>query len=140
MHWRITLFLMFWAFAVCAQEVNMPKPDNYYRKHAAWITMMEDTAANYFVTMKAFELYWENHERPLEKDEVLKEEHRGEREQKHFVRNLFRKQQPEARELAEAYKRFEFWRMNAQPYVQPDGTILSKDEQLRIWQQERNRQ
>lgn len=131
--------LTMWAGLLTAQEFEMPKPDNYYRRNPAWITMMEDSNANYFVAVRAFELYWENHQRPMEKDELLKEEYKEEREQKHFARNLFRKQQPGARELAEAYKRFEFWRMNAQPYVQPDGTILTKDEQLRIWQQERNR-
>lgn len=117
----------------------MPKSDRYYKKSAEWLQMMDDPSSNYFQTLRAFELYWEKNDKPLKRDAILSEEHVESRENKRFVKRLFRKEKQMDQSVVEGYKRFEFWKMEVEPYVQEDGRILTKDEQLEIWKQEKNR-
>lgn len=136
----ITLvFLTLSAAMLYAQQIILPKPDNHYRKNAEWVQMMADPSANYYHTVRAFELYFEQHSKPLDRDDVLSEEFTAEREQRNFIKKLFSREREMPIELKEAYKRFRFWRRETEPWVQPDGSILSKEEQLKIWQQERNK-
>ena len=34
-------------------------------------------------------------------------------------------------------KKFEHWKMQVQHYVQPNGQIITKDEQLKMWEAEK---
>lgn len=135
----ITSLLITASTLLVAQQVVLPKPDNHFRKNAEWVQMMDDPSANYYHTLRAFELYFEQHSKPLDRDDVLSEEYTADREQRNFIKKLFSREKEMPIELKEAYKRFRFWRRETEPWVQPDGSILSKEEQLKIWQQERNK-
>lgn len=122
-----------------AQQVVMPKSDAFYRKNPAWIQLMESENPNFFVVEKAFELYWENREKPLEEHDVIGEAKENEKMEKHYIKRLFKKNTPSEKEMFFEVKRYKQWHMLVQPYVQDDGSILSRDEQLEIWRKEQAR-
>jgi hypothetical protein len=117
----------------------MPKSDRHYRVNADWLKMMDDPNANYFQTIRAYELYWEKNEKPLKRDAVLSEEHLEDRTETRFIKRMFRREKETDQAILDGYKRFDFWKMEVEPYVQDDGSILTKDQQLEIWKKEKTR-
>lgn len=105
-----------------------------------WITMMDDPNVNFFVIEKSFNDYWKGKELPVEEDEILDVKNNSER--KRGFLGLFKRKESEERkegqQYAFEYKKYQWWRRQVLPYVQPDGTILSKDQQIRIWQQQKD--
>ena len=118
---------------VLAQEGNSEKD---YKKNARWIQMMDDPNVNFYEAEKAFNIFWEDRGEP-EKEQG--EEHEKER---HFsVKRIFvseEKLEWENLQYATEYKRYKQWRMDVLPFVQPDGSILSKEEQEEIWKHARD--
>ena len=117
--------------------------DADYKKHPYWIEMIKDPNVNYFEAIKAYELFWEGKEIPHEEDEKIgqkttadEKEHRGEERRE-------RREKKREREFQQKYgldcKKFEHWKMMVKPYVQEDGRILSKEEQLKIWEEQRQK-
>ena len=131
-----------------AQEFS-EKQIKQWEKNPDWITMMEDENANYFETIAAYEAFWKNHEMPVEEDQILraprdqkeKVESRSEiRKRKREERKMEKEEQEEAvlrHKYAFAVKKFKHWKITVEPYVQPDGRILSKAEQLKLHEQQR---
>jgi hypothetical protein len=108
-----------------------------YNKDPHWISMMTDPNVNYFEAKKAFNAYWANHELPEEEGEM-----EGEKEEKErsLVSRLLKseaKVEAEKMEMKIPFKRFKRWEMEVAPYVQSDGSILSTEEQMKIWEQSR---
>lgn len=131
----VLLFLLATS-TVFAQEVKYPKNPNY-KKHAYWVQMMDDPNVNFFVAEKAFETFWENRGEP-EKEQHEEGEH--EKEQHSLIKRIFvseEKLEYENMQYASEYKRYKQWRMDVLPFVQPDGSILSPEEQLEIWKHSR---
>ena len=99
--------------------------------------MMDDSSVNYFEAVKAYDDFWANRKKPLEEDEII-----GEKRKKSLWDRIFasreEKQEVEANKYKFECKKFEHWKFVMQPYVQPDGRILSTDEQLEIWKNQRS--
>ena len=113
------------------QVTSSDKKINYV-KHPYWIDMMSDPNANYFETVKAFEAFWGKRVQPSEEGEMGEGgEEEKERESK---KALLEKDGINYRLEC---KRFRQWKRNVEPYVQPDGRILSAEEQLEIWKKQR---
>jgi len=91
---------------------------------------MDDPKVNYFEAVKAFDAYWKGRTKPVEEKEVFNNFN-----QKKIV--AIRKTEREAKEYAFEYKKFLFWQQQVLPYVQPDGSILSTEQRLRIFEQEK---
>ncbi|MBO9728285.1 MAG: hypothetical protein J7623_06565 [Chitinophaga sp.] len=105
-----------------------------------WIAMMDDPNVNFFVIEKSFNDYWKGKELPVEEDEILDVKNNSERK-RGFLGLFKRKESAERKEsekYAFQYKKYQWWRRQVLPYVQPDGTILTKDQQIRIWQQQKD--
>lgn len=134
----ITLFGL-GLFSVFSQQKNYS--DKYLSKHPVWIQMVDKEETNYFEATKAFDLYWKNRELPLEEEEVLDSKFQKERkaDEKGFFYRLFHRNEEEARKYAFEYKKFKHWQRSVEPYVQEDGRILSKAEQLQIFEAEKKR-
>ncbi len=111
----------------------------YMMKHPVWIEMMDNPEVNYFEAVKAFNLFWKNRDSPVEEEEVLGKKHDQEKRKHGFVFRLFQKREEAARLYAFEHKKFKHWLLMVEPYVQPDGHILSKEAQLKIWEQEKQR-
>lgn len=91
-----------------------------------WVRMMDDPNVNYFQAVNAFERF-------------MKEQEEAEGEEQ-------RERAGEARSLEEEenegpystdIKRFNAWKRNMYPYVQPDGSILSPEQQMEVWKNQR---
>lgn len=85
--------------------------------------MMNDPHANYYNTVAAFNLYWENRERPTEesgegKDIYGKEKTEAEKE----------KDAQKSLQYVYEYKQFLNWQERYKNLVKPDGTIMSAEE------------
>lgn len=113
------------------------KPAKDYSKHPYWIEMMDDSTVNYFEAVKAYDEFWANRKKPREEDEII-----GEKRKKSLWDRIFstreEKQEAEANKYKFLCKKFEHWKFIVQPYVQPDGRILSTEEQLELWKKQRS--
>ncbi|MFI5218788.1 MAG: hypothetical protein ACHQNT_04805 [Bacteroidia bacterium] len=121
------------------------KSSKEYSKYPFWIEMIEDPSVNYFEAVKAYDEFWANRKKPKEEDEIIGEKFyssTAEKKKKSLWDRLFvtreEKQEAEANKYKFDCKKFEHWKFVMQPYVQPDGRILSTDEQLELWKKQRS--
>ncbi|MBO9703334.1 MAG: hypothetical protein J7604_24180 [Sporocytophaga sp.] len=106
-----------------------------YKKHPVWVDMLKDQShLNYYETVTAFETFWE--ERPKPKEKELEKGKKGKKEKKRSLPKRLlksdKKLKRESNRLVVEWKSFESWRREVQPFVQPDGTILSEERMLQI--------
>ena len=117
---------------------------NDYATNPRWIKMMDDPNVNFFEIEKAFNEFWQGKELPIEENEILDVKKNSERKRKFFLGTLFKKKTAEEKNDAEKYafeyKKYQWWRRQVLPYVQPDGRILSQDEQVEIVRQQKELQ
>jgi hypothetical protein len=96
-----------------------------------WVKMMDDPQVNYFTAKKEFENFWKNKERPTEEKETF-----GNFQTKKETKVKAAKT-ADAQKYSFEYKKFLNWQREIAPYVQPDGHILSVEERIKIWEQEK---
>ena len=139
---RITLlsvFLICFSISVQAQEFSKEQLKRW-KLNADWIALMDDSTANYFAVVTAFNTFWEHHEMPVEEDQILRGS-KDEKETRGFLRKLFRGSEKKEREMRHRYafavKKYRHWLILVEPYVQPDGTILTKMQQHDLWKTQR---
>ncbi|MDB5255927.1 MAG: hypothetical protein JWM14_622 [Chitinophagaceae bacterium] len=123
--------------AASAQSLDK-KTQKYYANNPVWVEMMKNPSVNFFEVNAAFEQYWAQREKPeLENEEELGEQKEKERS---LISKLFKSEKAEKAERNEyafAYKQYLKWRIEVEPFVQPDGRILSQDEQHEVWEKSR---
>lgn len=97
--------------------------------------MMNDTNANYFETVKAFDAFWEGKEIPKGENEEIGEDIEP------SAKKSNRKSKKE--ESDESYrfqvKKYYHWQERVLPYVQENGHILTPTERLEIWNTKNNK-
>jgi hypothetical protein len=135
----VVLCLMLIGVGIGHAQAFSEKQLREWEKNPHWIAMMDDTTANYFETVAAFEAFWKNRELPVEEDEVLGAD-REDRESDSFLAGIFRSKEKEERQkrtLRHKYqyevKRYKHWKLLAQPWIQEDGSILYPSQQMEIW-------
>lgn len=125
--------ILFFFCCLLLIEVQAQKKANNtykdYTKGPLWIAMMDDPNVNYFEIEKAYEQYWSKHEKPEGEDETIGEH--AERQKTPSKRK--QRKISAANDLKFAVKKYEVWREQTLPYVQPDGRILTAEERLQIW-------
>jgi hypothetical protein len=104
-------------------------------KAPSWVTAMNDPDANYYKAIKEYEDFWKGKEKPLDEEHLM---NKGKEEVKEHVRSLSKKEIKQQR-LMDYYryqcKRFDNWVRVNKPYVQSDGHILTAEERLKLWEQ-----
>lgn len=145
----IPLLLLFFmtviALPLSAQSVPDSKKNKYttvnYSKNPVWIDMINDPHVNYFEAVKAYETFWKSHTKPLDEDAMIGQEGLLAKKEK----TSFLQRMKEKRELKEQEKyileckKIEHWKKRVWPYVQEDGSILSTEEQMKIWNTQRSK-
>lgn len=142
------LLLGFMLITICFSNTiagNISK-NKSYRKNPIWIQMMNDPKANYFETIKAFREFWKEKKLPCEAGEEagidafevevgLKDPNHPEskREMRREERN-----NKDAKKYAYEVKQFRGWVQQMRPWVKPDGTIMTLEEQQQLIDQQRN--
>ena len=131
-----------------AQEFS-EKQLREWSKNPVWIEMMDNPNANYFETVAAFEAFWKNRELPEEENKILgasreDREHvetPAEHRKRKRAEKKMDKEEKEAAVLRHKYafavKKYHHWKLVVDPYIQPDGRILTKEEQLKLHDQQR---
>lgn len=119
-------------------QKNKQKPN--YSKHPYWIEMMNDPNANYFETVKAYDEFWSIRKKPTEEDDIIGQK-KSASEKQNFLQRFFKSKEEREEEEIRKYKldvkKFKHWQLKVKPFVQEDGRILSADEQLKLWQEQK---
>jgi len=133
--WLILLPLLLATSALFAQQTANSQKNN----DPAWVRMMEDPNVNFFEIEKEFNDFWKGKELPIEEREILDVQKNSERKRRFFSRKPSQ-EKTDAEKYAFAYKKYQWWRRQVLPYVQPDGRILSQQEQVKIVEQQKQLQ
>ncbi|MCX6198731.1 MAG: hypothetical protein NTY88_05860 [Bacteroidetes bacterium] len=146
---KIILVFVFMLTAFTA----FPQAKNHFskkemKKSPVWIAMIKDEHVNYFEALKAFELYFTTHKFPvMEEEEMARNEKLKERilkseakykkkKRKEMIEpNALEKDKHEQTKLAFEVKRFNHWEMQTRPFVKEDGTVMSAEEQMKVWKE-----
>lgn len=132
--WVIGFFLL---GAIAIGQNKTQKPD--YHKKPYWIDMIKDPNVNYFEALKAYEEFWKGREKPVDEDAVTGQQKQAvEKGKKEGAKEVAR-QKKLYKQYGLECKKFEHWKMSVKPYVQPDGHILSKEEQMKLWEEQKNK-
>jgi hypothetical protein len=129
----VFLLSLFMIGSVQAQQ-NEASKIALYKSSPVWKEMLEDPNANYFEVQKAFQLFWEGKEMPLEEDDVI-----GERRglKNNFITRTFNarelKEQQEREALAFDCKKYGWWLIKTEPFIHDDGSLMSAEEKLELW-------
>lgn len=130
------LFLMFNCIAtlrVIGQDTVSYKNCNY-SKDPCWIKMMDDPKVNYYEAQKAFKEFWN----ARGGEPFVKEDINSRNQYNSKKRTRAEKRADEERQkYAIEYKRFLQWSKEVEPYVQSNGSILSPEERIRIYEEQR---
>lgn len=113
--------------------------DKELQRSPYWISMINDSTANYFEAVRAFDQYWSIRPSPKEEDDIIgggKEHEEAENFLDRLITTPEEKREAESQQYAFDYKRFRQWQLRVEPWVRPDGSITFPSERLKIWQQE----
>ena len=106
-----------------------------FKTKPVWITMMDDSAVNYYQAVKAFDMYWAGRIKPEEDAEKGEENRREEKERRRYEKKLAKMTPAERNEFDRVnyqYKRFVNWMHEVKPYVQVSGRILTRQQRVDI--------
>jgi hypothetical protein len=127
-------------FSFSVSKAQVPDSKKNYAKKPYWIEMMNNPNSNYFETVKAYDTFWEKRKKPKEEDDKIGEKEKKANEKKNIFQRWFKSREEKEEEEAKKYrldcKKYEHWKMKVKPYVQPDGRILSAQEQLDLWKKQ----
>jgi hypothetical protein len=126
----VILFISFHAFA----QIKSKSPN--YSKHPYWIDMIKDPKVNYFEAIKAYDEFWKNRKKPEQEDDIIGQK-KSESNKHRLFKTREQREEAESHKYALDVKKFEHWKMQVKPYVQQDGSILTADEKLKLWQQQK---
>ncbi len=139
---RHPLIIILSVFLLIGNHANAQQKNKSlnYSKYPYWIEMMNNPATNYFEAIKAYDEFWATRKKPTEENEIMGQENTVTKKQT-FLNKWFKSKEEKEAEETRKYtldvKKFEHWKLKVKPYVQEDGRILSADEQLQIWQKQR---
>jgi hypothetical protein len=154
-HWRLLLATVIF-MGITFQKSLAQTTD--YKNNPEWIKMIDNPNANYYEAIKAYETYWNYHEKPKGEEEememnagnsptekmtdkekkereefLLEKERQREKDANHTFTEKEMKALAEKQEMTYQCKRFENWILEVKPFVQNDGRILSQEERLKIY-------
>lgn len=104
--------------------------------NTSWIQMMDDPNVNYFEAVKVFEAYWQGKPKPTSEHELFSAENKDRALNNSSYSNARDKEDPSVKYRFE-YKKFLHWKEDVAPYVQPNGRILTAEERIDIWKQQK---
>jgi hypothetical protein len=113
---QITYLLLWWASVAFAQSSKNP----------VWYTMMQDSKVNYYEAVRSYEAYWKGKMPPPNKDLRHSEAYQA------YFKTLTPAEKIEYDRICWLSKVFREWKREVSVWVQPDGHILSVEEQTAI--------
>lgn len=118
------------------QEIKYNPID--FKEKPLWINMMEDSTANYYIAIQAYNEYWKDRLKPMEEEDMIseimsKKEEKEREKNERKIAKLKPEQRNEFDRMKYETKRFENWKKEVLPFVQEDGRILTINERIEIW-------
>lgn len=104
--------------------------------NTSWIQMMDDPNVNYFEAIKVFEAYWQGKTKPISEHEKFSAAEKG-LALGNTNYNAPHDAEDPAIKYSFEYKKFLHWKEDIAPYVQPNGHILTAEERIAIWEQQK---
>lgn len=121
------LIILSVAFLSLSAHAQQKKPSPVPK----WVTMMNDPDVNYYEAVREFDDFWKNKEKPIEEDDVFSDKENN--------RSTKKVTGPDAVKYRFEYKKFLNWKRENAAYVKADGHILSAEEKLHLFEEERKR-
>ena len=132
-------------FSLFSQGPLSAQSAKKYHQHPYWIDMMKDPNVNYFEACKAYDAFWKGRIKPREEEEIIgqqndvnagadKDHYKAERREKKE-----KQQDADLQKYAFDCKKFENWKRQNAPYVKSDGHLMTADERLKVWHQQRGK-
>ena len=116
--------------SVNAQQQKLSEKD--YAKNPYWITLSQIEGVNFIETVKAFEIYWQNHQMPEEDgDRYIGKG--DEKKKKVSIKEM--KEITKATDMRFKIKKFEHWKIINEPFVKENGHIMTTEEKLKFHNQ-----
>ena len=101
-----------------------------------WVSMIDDSLANYYEVQKEFTTFWKNRIRP-EEDAAFGQETDKQKKERIEYRELRMKMNNIEIQyddlLIYHHKRCKNWLREMKPYVQANGRVLTMHERMQIW-------
>jgi len=126
------LLAAFLFLSLASSGQNKKLTDADYGRKPYWIQMMDQETVNFNEALRAFEIYWQNHDMPEEE---------GDRyiERRPVVKRLTKKEYKAIREGDEMrfqIKRFRHWIIINEPFVKENGFTMTAEERIRLYNQQ----
>jgi hypothetical protein len=128
---KITLIAI--TFILCTISNAQNKSNRYYKKNPVWIKMMNDSNTNYFEAIKAYNIFWSNKNKPEVENDILGQTKNNVSEKE--IEKLSKREKKIYNLYALDIKKFEAWQRRVLPFVQEDGRILTNEEKLKLWEE-----
>ena len=124
-----------------AEQAKEQEKETEAEDKPEWVRMMDDPNVNYFRAVEAFDRYWKDRREPVEVEHS--------EEEKEYEKMLKRnggdseeeyeddKEEAELNPYRTSWRRFNAWKREMYPYVQPDGSILTPEKQMEVWKNQR---
>jgi hypothetical protein len=116
-----------------------------YHQYPYWINMMNDPNVNYVEACKAYDAFWNGRAKPRQEDDIIgqHEDVNTGSDKDHYKAEHRSKKEKQLDEDLQKYafqcKKFENWRRQNAPFVKSDGHLMTADERLKVWQQQRGK-
>lgn len=95
--------------------------------------MMNDSNTNYFEAIKAYNIFWSNKNKPEVENDILGQTKNNVSEKE--IEKLSKREKKIYNLYALDIKKFEAWQRRVLPFVQEDGRILTNEEKLKLWEE-----
>lgn len=136
-HYAALLLACFSALACSTSRKSGAANARQAANNTSWIQMMDDPNVNYFEAVKVFEAYWQGKQKPTTEHELFSAQDKDHALKNSSASTTFNAEDPTVKYRFE-YKKFLHWEKEVAPYVQPGGRILSAEERIAIWQQQKS--
>ena len=136
-HFHCTALLLACLMAMaCSASRKSTAAARQAATNTSWIQMMDDPNVNYFEAVKVFEAYWQGKPKPTSEHELFSAEDKDQALNTSSYSNTRDAEDPSVKYRFE-YKKFLHWKEEVAPYVQPNGRILTAEERIDIWKQQK---
>ena len=111
---KVAFIAIFTLMAVSRLSAQSPDP--------AWYTMIKDPEVNFFKAVEAYETYWQGKKIPPMEEYVYEQENKVD------YSKMTRQEKEQFERIFMMNRKFVMWRIDAEPWVQPDGHVLTQEE------------
>lgn len=101
-----------------------------------WVYMIDNPSVNYYEALQSFDQFWKDRVKPVEEMEEGDEAEQEKEELESYLKSLSVSERNYWDQLQYHYKRFQRWKQDVLPFVQPGGTILTDEQKAAIWYQQ----